>query len=178
MKNLFLIYLLAISAILSGCGAAGPKDIISPTPQEVNAALYDTSIELPAGVRISRLETFPSLTSNELKIEISGGEKERAEIAAIFSALSGVGQNQPRRVDSKPATLSEGFTSGAPSGCTGQYEPTRSEPPTSNTSTARAWLVPAKDRPGAVCQSGDGRRVRPCVKTGHFDPRVGFGRRP
>lgn len=86
MKNLFLIYLLAISAILSGCGAAGPKDIISPTPQEVNAALYDTSIELPAGVRISRLETFPSLTSNELKIEISGGEKERAEIAAIFSA--------------------------------------------------------------------------------------------
>ena len=85
MKNLFLICFLAISAIFTGCGDAGPKVIMSPTPQEVKAAFHDTSLVFPAHLRISRLETFPSLTGNEMKIEISGSEKEREEIAAIFS---------------------------------------------------------------------------------------------
>jgi hypothetical protein len=60
--------------------------------------------------------------------------------------MSGVGQNQPGRVDSKPATLRGLFTSRAPSGCTGRNEPTRSEPPTSHTSPPRPRLVPATDR--------------------------------
>ncbi|TSJ77732.1 hypothetical protein [Rariglobus hedericola] len=85
MKNLFLICLLVVAVALSGCGDLSPKVIISPTPQDVKTALRDTTLDFPASVRISRLETFPSLTGNEVKIEILGGEKERAEIAAIFS---------------------------------------------------------------------------------------------
>ena len=86
MKTFFHISLLVIAAVLSGCGDSGPKVITSPTSQDLQSALDDTPLNFPAYLKITRLEIFPSLTGNEVKIEILGGVKERDAVLAIFSA--------------------------------------------------------------------------------------------
>ncbi len=88
MKGLIFIIISGISMLLSGCGPSGPRTIIEPTPQEVKRALFDLPLTFPAGVKISRLEVFPSLTGNDLKFEILGTERDSAAILSIFSLPS------------------------------------------------------------------------------------------
>jgi hypothetical protein len=85
MKAVLIIIVSAIPVLLAGCGSSGPKTIIEPTSQEVKSALFDLPLTFPAGIKISRLEVFPSLTGNDMKLEISGTQLDAEVILSIFS---------------------------------------------------------------------------------------------
>jgi hypothetical protein len=65
-----------------------PKQVFSPaTPEQVNDAVRDMNLHIPAGIRVFRLEVFPSLTGNEVTLWMRLSEAEKSKVVAALQEL-------------------------------------------------------------------------------------------